>query len=272
MAKGVKKTITATKNYRLFHRSEENRALDLKKHRKLYDSMKLYGFLACFPIVCVRDSKGDLIVKDGQHRLAIANELGLPVYYIESTEDFDVAVINCTPKTWALRDYAEKFASNGLKCYQEGIDFSDRFNIAIGTAFALLAGNTSFTNCKPAFIGGTFKVRDREWAERVAAVFSSACALSKQVNNERFILACMAACRVKEFDAARFLHGAERCREKLVAYSTRDAYLDMMEEIYNFNRARKNLVALKILAVQTMRDRAANEQSKQRSKATQEAA
>ena len=44
--------IMASKNYRLMQRhSGENRPVDLKKHKKLVESMKLYGFLPCFPIV-----------------------------------------------------------------------------------------------------------------------------------------------------------------------------------------------------------------------------
>ena len=68
--------IQTTKNYRLFHRHEgENRPLDIKKHRKLSESMQAYGFLSCFPIVCVRDKEHRLVVKDGQHRLSIAESM-----------------------------------------------------------------------------------------------------------------------------------------------------------------------------------------------------
>lgn len=67
----------------------------------------------------------------------------------------------------------------------------------------------------------------------------------------------MAACRVDGFEVERFIRGAERCREKLVAYSTRDANLEMMEEVYNFGRTTKNLVPLKHLAIQAMRERSA---------------
>lgn len=69
----------------------------------------------------------------------------------------------------------------------------------------------------------------------------------------------MAVCRVKEFEADRLLHGAERCREKLVAYSNRDAYLDMLEGMYNFNRNARNLFALKMEATKAMRERNAVE-------------
>jgi hypothetical protein len=144
--------INVTKNYRLFSRSEENRPLDIDKHRKLEASMKLYGFLACFPIVCFRNADKALIVKDGQHRLALAESLGLPVFWVEEQTDFDVAKINCTSKVWTLRDYAEKFMQNGIKSYQEGLEFTDIHKLPLGTAFSLLGGTTSFGNIQAAFI------------------------------------------------------------------------------------------------------------------------
>jgi hypothetical protein len=245
--------IQATKNYALFHRNADNRVLDLKKHRKLYESMKRYGFLRCFPIVCFRDSKGNLIVKDGQHRLAIAQELGVTVYWVEETVDFDVAVINCTAKVWQLKDYALKFSANGNKQYQEGIEFAEQHGIPIGSAFAMLAGNVSFSNVESKFIDGTFKVKDRKWADDVAAVYGPLVAMSHSVKRQQFLEACMAVCRVDGFDSKRLISNAERCREKLVAFSTRDAYLDMLETIYNFGRSK--LVGLKVEATMAMRER-----------------
>jgi hypothetical protein len=255
MTRSVQRKITATKNYRLFARSEDNRNLDLRKHKKLYDSMKEYGFLACFPVVVVRDAKGGLVVKDGQHRVAIAEELQLPVYYVEETVDFDVALVNSTPKGWTLRDYAEKWAEHGVAAYQEGLDFSEQHKLPLGIAFALLAGVASWKDAQDDFVKGKFRIKDRPWADRVASIFSATVALSKAVNSQRFISACMAVCRVENFEVERFIHSAQKCREKLVSYATRDAYLEMMEAIYNYNRTQKHTSPLKYLAVQVVKER-----------------
>lgn len=255
------KKIQATKNYGLFHRSSENRPTDLKKHKKLIDSMKLYGFLKSFPIVCSRDKDGKLIVKDGEHRLRIAESLGLTVYWVEEEVDFDIAVINCTAKIWQLRDYALKHILNGHKQYQEGLDFAEHHHLPIGAAFALLAGTTSFGNCESGFIDGTFKIKDRTWADAVAGIYSALVTMQTALRKNTFLEACMAVCRVEGFDPKRLIAGAERCREKLINFGTRDAFLAMLEEVYNFGR--KQLVPLKIQAISTMRDRNATTKSKQ---------
>jgi hypothetical protein len=247
--------INVTKNYRLFSRSDDNRPLDMKKHKKLFQSMKRYGFLNDFPIACRRDDNKHLVVKDGQHRLAIAETLGLPVYWVEGAVDFDVAVVNGTAKIWHLRDYATKFATNGNQDYQKGLAFAEAHKLPLGTAFSLLAGTTSWTNVQSAFFDGDFKIKDQQWANAVAGIYGPMTEMSAVLRNARFVEACMAVCRIKEFDATRLLQNAHRCREKLVAYSTKDAYLDMLEDIYNFGR--KHLLGLKAAAIMAMRERSA---------------
>lgn len=72
----------------------------------------------------------------------------------------------------------------------------------------------------------------------------------------------MAVCRLDGFDAARLLAGVERCREKLVSYSTREAYLEMIEEIYNFGR--RQLVPIKVNALNAMKSRSAAQPAKKK--------
>lgn len=245
--------IQATKNYRMFTRSEDNRPTDMARHKRLFESMKEYGFLPCFPIVCRRDGNGDLIVKDGQHRLMIAESLGIAVHWVEEEIDFNIATINTTSRVWGLVDYAKMFAKKGLGAYQECMDFSDSNKLPLGTAVALLGGTTNWGNIKNEFLSGRFKIKDRAWAEAVAGIYVPFAELSKDVSNARFLEACMAVCRVKEFDAGRLLHSGKRCREKLVSYSTREAYLEMLDDIYNFGR--QKLFALKTAALIAMRER-----------------
>lgn len=252
--------VNVTRDYRLFSRSADNRVLDIRRHKKLERSMKQYGFLPCFPVVCCRDDKGKLIVKDGQHRLAIAETLGLPVHWMEEEVNFDVAIVNSTAKTWATRDYAEKYAANGVTAYVDGLEFSDRHGVPVGIAFAMLAGTTTFKNIEDEYKDGEFKIKDRAWAESVAAIYGPITDLATVTKNSSMLAACMAVCRVDCFEAKRLLHNAERCRDKLLSYSTREAYLDMLEEIYNFGR--KQLVGLKALATMAMRERNATIVSK----------
>ena len=246
--------IQATKNYRLFRRHEgENRPLEPNKRRKLKNSMRLYGFIPDFPISCRRDKDGNLIVKDGQHRLAIAEELGLTVYFVVGDDDYDVAVVNSAAKGWSIKDYAVKHAANGIAAYQEILDFSERFKVPVSLSAMLLGGTTTFQNISNSYYDGSYKIKDRKWGEMVAGLYTQMIQLSPSLKNQFFLAACQAVCRVPEFEPARLLACAERCREKLVGFGNRDAYLGMIEEVYNFGRSKK--LALKIPAISIMRDR-----------------
>lgn len=259
--------IQSTRNYRLFERHvAENRPLNMAKHKRLKESMQLYGFLDCYPIVCYRDDASHLIVKDGQHRLMIAETLALPVYWVDASVDFDVAVVNSTSKNWQLKDYAQKHIASGHKAYLEGLEFSENHKLPIGTAFSLLSGTTTFGNCQRAFIDGSWKVKERNWANAVAGIYGPLVLMAPSIGNARFIEACMSVCRVADFDAKRLLGSAERCREKLIPYSTKDAYLDMLESIYNFGR--KQLVGLKSAAIMAMRERSAVVKSQKKASAS----
>lgn len=254
--------INVTKNYRLFTLSDENRILNPSKHKRLRRSMMRYGFLPWFPIVCLRDNSGKLVVLEGQHRLAFAESLSLPVYWLEATESFDIAYINGTGERWKVRDYAERFALNGVKDYIEGLRFADLHGIPIGRAFALLSGVASLGTIDDAFKAGTFTIKDRGFADLVVSIYVPLTSLNKKIRNTRFLSACMAVCRVHEFSAQRLLQNAARCREKLVSYSTQDAFLDMLEEVYNYGRPK--LVGLKAAATMAMRDRQITSKKKEK--------
>lgn len=250
----AKTSITTTRNYSLFDHADDNRVTDIAKHKKLAASMKKYGFLECYPVVVRRDSKTKrLVIVDGQHRFELAESLGLPVSYIETSVEFDIAEINTTSVTWAARDYAEMYAKNGVESYVEGLQFCEQHGLPIGISFAILGGTSSFTNVRSAFQQGRYAITDRPYADAVAATYGPMSMLSADVANSRFLQACMYVCRVEGFEIQRLIQNAKRCRDKLLSYSTRDAYLDMLDEIYNFGRAK--LFPLKMNAVMTMRDR-----------------
>lgn len=251
--------IQSTRNYAMFERSEFNRETSIKSRKNLMRSMRKYGFLPCFPIV-VKKNGSKYLIKDGQHRLAIAESLGIAVYWVDVETDFDIALVNSAPEKWRLADYANTYAKLGKEAYSELLEFAGLHNIALGVAAALLSGTVSFGNIQTAFVAGDFKVKDRSWADAVAAIYGPLVGLSPSVKKSVFIKACMAVTRVEGFDAKRLISGAKKCREKLCAYSTVEAYIEMLEDVYNFGRS--NLFPLRVSALMAMRDRHATSLAK----------
>lgn len=253
MSRTPKPTIRATKDYSLFDTSPDNRQLHIKKHKKLEASIKKYGCLPYWPIVVHRNGTGKMKILDGQHRLAFAEAQGLPVYFIVADQEFDIAEINNTQKVWQLLDYVEVFSAQGKRDYAEALDFSQEHGLCLGRALAVLAGNTTVSAVKDDVERGTYKIKDREYARRVASTYCPAVALEKSIRKDTFLDACMAACRVDDFEPNRFIEGAKKCRSKLINYSDKDSFLQMMEDIYNHNR--RTLFPLRIKAIEVMRSR-----------------
>ncbi len=248
-----RKQINVTRDYSMFTRDSDNRDVNVKRHRLLLASMKKHGFLSAYPIVAHKNGSGKWHIKDGQNRFTIAQSLDLPIHWVEDESDFDIAEINNTQVVWNLRDYAQKYSRNGIKEYTEAMEFSERHRLPIGLGFAMLAGTTTFQNIKDDYVSGKYRIRDRKWAESVAAVYTKLYALSKDLKHKSFLEAVMAVCRVEDFSATRLLQNAQRVRDKLVGYSNREANLDMLEEIYNYGRSK--LFPLKISAITVMRER-----------------
>jgi hypothetical protein len=100
--------IQHTKNYEIFQKMEGNRHLDTKHLRKLRASIQRENQLAIHPIIVNKQ----MSVIDGQHRLEVAKELGLDIFYIKSENVSDIHLIegNVNQKSWEVENFIDYFA------------------------------------------------------------------------------------------------------------------------------------------------------------------
>lgn len=242
-----------TTDYSLFVKDANNRDLDIDGHRWLGESMRVHGFLRQHPIAVRKDATGKYKVKCGQHRLYFAEKLGLPVYFVEQEKELDSVELEGTEKKWKPADRARNWANRGVQSYRELLEFADRTNIPLGMAAAICMGTYSYGNIQSQFESGQFEMRDREHAEMVSQVYVAFSTFDKRIAGTLFIKAIGAAARVKHFDHLRLLKNMRKCPELLKRYATREAFLEMLEEIYNYRQP--NRVPLKFEAVQAMHER-----------------
>ena len=75
--------IKTTSDYSQFKLMEQNRdvSLDNRKAKNLAKSMQQHGWLNAFPLMAKKRGNS-LVVIDGQHRLSVAIEYGIPVKYV----------------------------------------------------------------------------------------------------------------------------------------------------------------------------------------------
>lgn len=118
------KEIKTTSNYGMFRYMAGNR--EVRSTNKLEASMRKFGFIESCPIIV----NSEMEIIDGQHRLAAAKKLSLPVSYVVEDNGGsidEVRTINSSKKNWTTWDYIESYANTGKKAYQKIIEYSQKY-------------------------------------------------------------------------------------------------------------------------------------------------
>jgi hypothetical protein len=233
---------TTTRNYSIFISDKLNRVItdkDATRLKRLRASMQKYGFLP-FPIL-VRRSGEKLIVIDGQHRLMVAQELGLPVVFVE-TDRADIIISECAAaqSSWNIHDYVASHAAQGNKAYQDLLSFAKEHAMPINRAASLLRGEGALNgNHRDAVKDGSFAVRDRPYADRVARLCAVVSRHADWSSSNNSIGALSRFVRVSQFDDDQFMKRVAAHPHLLRKQPTLQMFSEMYEAVYNHaSRAR----------------------------------
>lgn len=177
---------------------------------------------------------------DGQHRLAAAIRLDIPVHYqiLENASLGDVVGINSSQKNWTMMDYIESYIRLGNQNYVILKNFMEEFGIGGSMAAALLVGSENLRGGNKYIKRGTLVVRQEGRARSVAAelVELEKYADDFSTRSERELAQALLRLRAnKAFDFERLVnklkvHGIRLERRASVKY-----YILQLEEIYNHN-------------------------------------
>ena len=249
-----KAKLNCTRNYDLFKIGNDNRKVDISRRAKLRASMKAYGWIPAYPMHVSRTPSG-MVVKDGQHRFRIAQEMGLSVWYVVSDDKCDIAVVNDAQRPWNMRDYCERYMKQGNSDYRRLFDFCEEHKIAISIGANLLFGNAAQSgNVHDVFKGGSFKIKDEKYAHNCIRAFLAIRDASPESANVNCMNAISAIMRIEGFDVDRLVRKIAHRSDLIRRYGNREAYLDMFEKIYN-DSAHKDRMALKFTAIEAMNKR-----------------
>lgn len=238
-------TIYQTTNYDLFHLLPENRKVDQVHVRKLVAMITQSNLLHIKPL----DVTADLGIIDGQHRLAAARELGLPVYYKigQQLSEADITTLNVAQKNWQGPDYLHFWTVKGRTDYVALTKFWQRHpTLSFSNAKMMLGGSAN--NRAPEFRAGTWKASEEAYKGEQAAVLVERVAAEtpfKQAMHTGFVAAvyhCVA--NVEGFDAKVFLEKILKQPRTLVPCASHKQYLAMFEEIYNYQTRVENRLRL----------------------------
>ena len=105
-------TVKNTLDYSIFQNYTTNRDVRMGHVADLVNSIETRNLLYTQPITV----NEEYFVIDGQHRLAAAKSLGLPIYYIvcPGLTERDIPRLNSVMKLWLMADYLDHYVGLGL--------------------------------------------------------------------------------------------------------------------------------------------------------------
>lgn len=227
-----------TTDYDIFKKHENNRDLDQGALKKLRSSIQAKNMLHLRPIVVDED----MYVIDGQHRLFVAKELGLKVYYIiqENSSKHDIILLNNAQKKWGQSDYLNFYIAEGLVDYINLKDFMDKKGLQLQAALALLGYTHSRSN--QLFRNGKFKFNITEdinvrylFYRDFLEYFTPKLLISAAfLSNATFIVAFFSFFNDIQVSYDVFKKKMEQKIHALHSCGKKQEYLDLFTAIYNY--------------------------------------
>jgi hypothetical protein len=246
--------IQQTSDYGIFKSHGEQQTMKPSHIKRLQSSMGRNGFIQAKPIHCYRSGKFNVII-DGHHRLAAAQSLAIPVYFVvgDKREADLIADENYAVRKWDGLAFANMFASRGLYDYVQLIAYTHR-GIPFKLAMAMLAGeSTDSGNQGEKLRTGAFKIKTTKSADDLLMVIDRLAPIAPEVRSRCFVVAMAALLNLPEFCPRTFISKIETNPRMLVKCATREQMFDLIEDIYNFRS--RDRTPLAFLAKTFLRER-----------------
>ena len=230
--------VFSTLNHDQFKSLSGNRKLDALHLSRLEASVKERNLLSASPITV--NERYEVI--DGQHRLEVAKKLGFAIYYqvVPGLRLEDIQVLNTNTVNWNMDDFMEAYINLGHESYAIYKKFKKYYGFGHPTCRYLLMGRTSTDrSASDVFRKGKLKIdnlkRAEEWAERI----QDFAAFYDGYQRRSFVVALMRMFSLPKYNHDRMIKKLGYQSSKLVDATTATAYIDMLEEIYNFKSQSK---------------------------------
>lgn len=158
--------IQSTKDYDLFKTIGGNRLINQNYVANLTKAIMHKNLLSANPIIV----NNHFEVIDGQHRLEVARNNNLEIYYVvvDNTDINDVQALNVYMRRWTGLDYLQSYISQGKENYKTIQEFMDRYELPVSTAVEILAGPQYGGGKWASFKRGEFEIPSMEESVVVA--------------------------------------------------------------------------------------------------------
>lgn len=233
--------IESTTEYDKFNFIPWNRAINQEHVVKLRLSMEMFGFDRAYPLKVSRNFE----IIEGQHRYLAAKDLGIPILYVVSDEDVGDAIMRhqTLTRTWKKQDYLHYWKERGLPAYLMVDRLQKRFKLSIEKIIACVCSTHLGGGGSRIFSDGklTLPKSMLGYEELITNILDLVeevnTALGKKAtftNSIRFWAAAAALFDDPRFDVERFFKKLQLRIATLHHCVTKDQYLEMLKDVYNF--------------------------------------
>ena len=155
--------IQQTTDYKKFKTINGNREIQPGHLKTLVNSISENNLLEYNPIIVTESFE----VIDGQHRLAAAKKLKLPIYFqtCKSTGIDDVVLLNKSLRPWSVIDYLNMYIKRGFTDYRVLRDFCNNYNMSISIGMIVIGRPNlyKYSGAMKDFKEGLFEVKRLDW-------------------------------------------------------------------------------------------------------------
>lgn len=244
-------TLQSTKEYSRFELCQFNRNIQNTKYLK--ESMLKHGYIAAYPIHCVRGVGNRLRIKAGHHRFEVAQELGIPVYFVVCDDDAEIPMFERSTNKWTVQNYLESHSRCGLPDYVKLAEYIERTKIPVSLAVSMLGGEcASSNNLLGKFKLGTFVVTGEEHAEKVADIVAFCSEIGIKSRDSVFIQSLSRCLFTPEFSPEVFKARASSNVAMFKPCRSISEQMLVFESVYNMKARADNRVPLAFLVSRAM--------------------
>ena len=242
----MKLEIKETKNLDQFVNTT-NRKVSKNHVQNLVVSMSIKGFDKTHPLRVSDGPGGKLTVLDGQHRLAAAKELSLPVTYIkieENTDGEDVYFSNAFSKGWVTNDFVDYWCQLGKEPYIYLREFVEKHDVNIYTALTILGAGARQNRNQSIRLGQLHltednKIRAEGLMKNVNEVRYFDAVTTSMSKQHCFVRALSVIVTQDFYNHNRMLNSLGRRSATLIRCARLSDYLRILVEIYNHKARNK---------------------------------
>jgi hypothetical protein len=238
--------IHKTQNYTMFRKSDKNREVKKNEtgYKRLLESIRNKNLLDSHPIIVNQGME----VMDGQHRLEVAKELNVPIYYIISSsfKPEDIIDINKNRTPYKQEDYLATHIISGNENYVSFKKFITDYGLSITLGLKATLESRQSQLTEDQFKDGLYKFpysQEKELSEGMKAykeildtIRTHREPIPKFSKTGQFRCALFKFILSEKVDRKMFMSKILEKVEHLHACSGKADYILQFLEIYNFKK------------------------------------